>query len=336
MRYIFGKKRKDGQLVKDGDPMTRIMPYIMRSRNESVIYYRNTIKVGPIRDYIKVRRKKSERITVFNVIMTAILNVLVLRPHLNRFVAGRRIYQHNSYDALYMVKLDMSDQAYESVARVSMHKNDQISSIAEKMQEQVNLIRDEEKNKTDDNLISIFTKTPRWLNRTLVQILRWADFHGFLPTYLMKNIPLYSSVFVSHLGSIGGHPPFHHLYEVGTNSIFLTLGKVYDKPFRGKNDEVEWCEVIDLAFTIDERICDGYYLMKSLNIFDRLLENPELLALTPNEIAKYMESEDIVFGNRRLNISDKLKERLNISQENITYESRVIFDDDEIIESDDQ
>ena len=76
--------------------------------------------------------------------------------------------------------------------------------------------------------------------------------------------------------------------------------------------------------------------MKSLNIFDRLLENPELLALTPNEIAKYMESEDIVFGNRRLNISDKLKERLNISQENLTYESRVIFDDDEIIESDDQ
>ena len=34
---LFSKKRSDGELVRDGDPMNRIMPYIMRKRNESAV-----------------------------------------------------------------------------------------------------------------------------------------------------------------------------------------------------------------------------------------------------------------------------------------------------------
>ncbi len=331
MAFIFGKKRKDGQLVQDGDPMNRVMPYIMRTRNESVIYYQNNVEVAPIREFIKEQRKKGKRITVFNVIMTAILQVLVLRPHLNRFIAGRRIYEHNSYEALYVVKLGMTDQAYESVARVSMNKDDQIDSIADKMQEQIDLIRESEKTKTDDKLIYFFTKTPRWFQRLVIQLVRTIDFHGMMPKWLTEAIPLYSSIFISHLGSIGGHAPFHHLYEVGTNSIFLTLGKIYDAPLRGKDDSLVWHEVMDIAFTIDERICDGYYLVKSLNILDRVLENPKLLELTPNEMQAYMDSGDIVFGNKHLKISDTIKERLGMNVKENSSNYRSIIADDELI-----
>lgn len=335
MAFLFGKKRKDGHLVQDGDPMNRIMPYIMRTRNESVIYYRNTIEISAIRDYIKRQRKQGRRITIFNVIMAAVLQILVLRPRLNRFIAGRRIYEHNSYEALYVVKLDMSDQAYESVARITMDQEDQVQSVAKKMQDQVDQIRMEEANKSDDKIISFFTKTPRWFQRLTVQLLRWADFHGFMPRSLTTTIPLYSSVFISHLGSIGGHAPFHHLYEVGTNSIFITLGKISDQPRRAKDNSVEWIEVIDIAFTIDERICDGYYLIKSLNMFDRILENPDLLELSPKETQAYMDSGDIIFGNRHLEISDKLKERLGIKTANDNPQHfRTIFNEDELVGQD--
>ncbi len=328
---FLSKKRHDGKLVKDGDPMNRIFPYIMRTRSESVIYYQNNLEVGPIKEYIKRQRKKGNRITTFNVIMTAILHILVLRPHLNRFVAGRRIYEHNSYEALYVVKLDMSDDAYESIAKVSMDKNDNIHSIAKKMQDQIDLIRDENEEKSDDKLIAFMTKTPRWFQRFLMQVVRWADFHGILPKSLTEMIPLYSSIFISHLGSIGGHAPFHHLYEVGTNSIFLTLGKIFDKPFRAKDDSIDWREVLDMAFTVDERICDGYYLIKSLNMFDQIFENPDLLELTPQEIKEYMDSGDIVFGSRRLEISDNLKEKLNVEKTINTSNYRTIFNDEELI-----
>ena len=38
-------------------------------------------------------------------------------------------------------------------------------------------------------------------------------------------------------------------------------------------------EVIDIGLTIDERIADGYYYAKSVKIFKKVLENPELLEL---------------------------------------------------------
>ena len=166
----LGKKRKDGKLVTDGDPMNHIMPYIMRSRNESVIYYKNAIEVKPIRDYIKKRRKQGDRITMFNILMASILNIFVLRPKLNRFIAGRRIYEHNGYEGLYIVKLDLSDQAYESIAKVTMTEDDNINTVAEKMKAQVELIREAQEQKTDDKLISIFAKTPRWFLRFAWQL----------------------------------------------------------------------------------------------------------------------------------------------------------------------
>lgn len=331
MRFIFSKKRKDGIRVVDGDPMNHIMPYIMRSRNESVIYYQSTIEVKPIRDYLKKRRKNGDRVTMFNVIMASILNIFVLRPNLNRFIAGRRIYEHKNYEGLYVVKLDLSDQAYESIAKVKMTKEDNVDSIAQKMQEQVELIREQEEMKTDDKLISFFSKTPRWFIRLVLASLRWIDFHGWMPKILTDIIPLYSSVFLSHLGSIGGNAPFHHLYEFGTNSLFVTMGKIYDKPFKTKDDGIEWREVMDIVFTVDERICDGYYLIKSLSMLERFFENPVLLEISPDEMFELMESKDIIFGSKRLEISDEVKQRLGISEiETKPYSS--IFEEEDLIE----
>lgn len=64
--------------------------------------------------------------------MASILNIFVLRPKLNRFIAGRRIYEHNGYEGLYIVKLDLSDHAYESIAKVVMTEDDNINTVAEK------------------------------------------------------------------------------------------------------------------------------------------------------------------------------------------------------------
>ncbi len=38
-------------------------------------------------------------------------------------------------------------------------------------------------------------------------------------------------------------------------------------------------ETVDLGFTVDERIADGYYYSKSIRLFKHLLAHPELLEL---------------------------------------------------------
>jgi hypothetical protein len=85
------------------------------------------------------------------------------------------------------------------------------------------------------------------------------------------------------MGSIGGDAMFHHLYEVGTTSAFCAMGKVYLKPYRDiRTEEVVWKKTIDLNITLDERICDGFYFIKSLELFDTFIDNPELLEISPN------------------------------------------------------
>ena len=50
--YMFGK-RPDGRLVKDLDPMQKIMPYIMKTRTDSMNMYEDTFPCGPLDAYIK-------------------------------------------------------------------------------------------------------------------------------------------------------------------------------------------------------------------------------------------------------------------------------------------
>lgn len=277
-------KRGDGTLVRDSkDPIGAIMPYIMRGRNESAVYLKKSYCVENMQQYIREQRKQGKRITVFNIFSATFLHTFMRRPQLNRFVAGRRLYQHNSFDILYVVKTALTDEGLESIAKVNFDGDDTLDDVKQKMDYHIDEIKDSE-GKEDDRFIGLITRLPRSFLRVLLLIGRVLDFHGLMPKVLRDLIPLYSSVFISHLGSIGGDALFHHLYEFGSTSIFCTIGKIYYKPYRDiLTDEVVWKKTIDMNLTIDERICDGYYMIKSLQLFDSYIDNPALLELSPNE-----------------------------------------------------
>ena len=164
--------------------------------------------------------------------------------------------------------------------------------------------------KEDDRFIGMVTRLPRFLKRLIVWVARILDFHGMMPKSLMELIPLYSSIFISHMGSIGGDAMFHHLYEFGTTSVFCAIGRIYLKPYRDiRTEEVVWKKTIDLNITLDERICDGYYFIKSLELFDSLLDNPALLEITPNEA---MEAAEQARQERERQV--KAKQAANIEE----------------------
>ncbi len=273
---LFSKRRSDGELVKDGDPMTRIMPYIMRGRNESAVYYRMNVDVANAQAFIRSYRKEGKRITLLNIIAAAMLQTMFRRPRSNRFVVGRRVYQRHEFEVLFVVKEALTDDAFESVAKVPFDQQDTILDVVDKMQQHILDVR-QGKDKLDDKLVDVFSKAPRLLTRLVLSLLRFLDFHNIMPKALRQALPFYSSLFISHLGSIGADAPFHHLYEFGTTSLFMTIGRTYDKPAKGENGQIQWRRMVDIALTIDERICDGYYLIKTLKTFEHYLQNPWLL-----------------------------------------------------------
>ena len=69
------------------------------------------------------------------------------------------------------------------------------------------------------------------------------------------------------------------LFDVPVPPAAMALGAADDPELT----EMMVGKAIDLNITLDERICDGFYFIKSLELFDSFIDNPAMLELTPNE-----------------------------------------------------
>ena len=94
---------------------------------------------------------------------------------------------------------------------------------------------------------------------------------------MTRNDPLYSSAYVVNLGSVGLEAAYHHLYEYGNIPFFIVLGKVKKAPVVGDDGELSVREVVNIRYTFDERITDGFYTSTALERFREYIENPQLL-----------------------------------------------------------
>ena len=109
-----------------------------------------------------------------------------------------------------------------------------------------------------------------------MKIIKFMDNHDLLPQTLTNNSVYHCSILVSNLGSINCPSIYHHLTNFGTNSVIMTIGKIH-KEVLVIDGKKEIRDVCDFGITIDERIGDGYYFAKAVNLFEYILNNPELL-----------------------------------------------------------
>jgi len=117
--------------------------------------------------------------------------------------------------------------------------------------------------------------------RIVVWMLLWLDKVGLMPKFIEKASPWHCSVFLTNIGSIGVESIYHHLYEFGTCSMFVAMGKKSRRHNLNKHGELVASKTILLKFVLDERICDGFYYASSMRILSKILSNPELLLLPP-------------------------------------------------------
>jgi pyruvate/2-oxoglutarate dehydrogenase complex dihydrolipoamide acyltransferase (E2) component len=72
--------------------------------------------------------------------------------------------------------------------------------------------------------------------------------------------------------------PFHHLYENGSASVFVSIGRVARMPVVDEHGQVVARHCLDLVYTLDERASDGFYFARTVEVFRRLVASPDLLA----------------------------------------------------------
>jgi len=272
--------RKDGYLVKESDPLHAIAPYFLPNRADNEAILSEIVDMTHVIEYIN--RKNADnpefKYTFFHFIVAAIAKTMTLRPHMNRFYAGHRLYDRKELSFSFVVKKQFTDSGDEVLATVKVDRESDVSPLEQvynKVKKIVFSVRKTDKTDSTTDKMNFLLKMPRPVLRFAMRILRWLEYHGHYPDALMCDDPYYSSVFLSNLGSIKMSADYHHLANWGTNSIFVIVGEKKPMPFYQEDGSVMVRDALQLGITIDERIADGFYFAKSIKILRRLFENPE-------------------------------------------------------------
>lgn len=269
---IFAR-RPDGVPVKV--PYTRrIMPFLLRGRNESVVYFEQRIDVTETLEFLRrFREETGLRATLTHLLIWAVGQVLKARPRLNRFVAGGRLYQRKGIFVSFSAKKAKTDRDPIIVVKQRIDPSWSFQEVVERVE--ANLTQSRRQNRRIDRELKALLRLPLPLLSLLVCFVRWLDQINLLPAFFYRDDPLYASVFIANLGSINMDAGFHHLYEYGNIPVFITMGRVKKEVVADEHDQPVIKPMLKLCYSFDERIEDGLYCLKGLEILKKILEEPE-------------------------------------------------------------
>ena len=286
MKSIYD--RRDGKLLKEIDSMHFIMPlmYPNRCDNEAFMYER--FDLTKTNEYLEKKQAEDPnyKYNLFQIIVTALLKTLTLRPELNRFITNYHLYQRNEISAAFTIKKVFSETGGEALAFIHAKPTDNIDSIHKEIFRQVSYCRSDKKDASTESM-DVLQKIPLCLKKALGSGARFLDRHGWMPESVVATDPYRASVVVANLGSIKLHAGYHHLTNWGTTSVFCLIGQIKKRPFYDDEGHVEMKMSVDVGLTVDERISDGYYCSRSIALLKKLIENPELLEADLSEEVDY-------------------------------------------------
>lgn len=283
----FGDRR-DGTLLRQIDSMHLFMPLMYPNRCDNEAFIAERIDLTNIDRYLEQKNAENPeyKYNLFQIMVTALLKIITLRPKMNYFIANKNMYQRNEVSAAFTIKKVFSDNGGEALAFIHAKPDDNIDTIHNEIYRQVSYCRSDQKDASTASM-DLIQKLPRFLMKPIGCGARFLDRHGWMPKQIIATDPYYSSVVLTNLGSIKLHAGYHHLTNWGTNSVFCAIGERKKRPFHDENGNVEMRDSVDLGLTIDERIADGYYYSKTIRLLRKLLENPELLEKPLSEKVEY-------------------------------------------------
>jgi len=274
------KRRSDATYVSGLLPYKRIFPFIMPRRVDSLVYHQFSLDMTHAVDFVKTMNREQpgdHKYRVFEVFLAALLRTITLRPALNRFIMNYDCWQRNELSVNFVVKEDYTDEAPEHSSVLYFNPEMTFPEIAHLINQRIVTTRNGDLDDSDA-AISFFLKFPKLLLRFIIWIIRSLDVHGLAPKALRDADGLHVSAFVANLGSINLlGSPHHHLYEWGTTSLFLTIGALRRKRIYGEDETVSYIDSMEVGVTVDERIADGFYFIKSMQTLQDLLNNPQQL-----------------------------------------------------------
>ena len=283
MKRRFGD-RKDGYKLRKADPFFRIIPYLMKTRTGAQVFFKDTIYLEETDKLIRQLRNEGHKVGFLHIVIASLVRTMSQRPKINRFVAGRKIYARKEISFSITIKQDMQDDTEETTIKIIFEPTDTIYDVIDKINLQINSNKGTSPENNTDKAAKMFTILPGFLLNWTLNLVRFLDNHGKLPKFLSDLSPFHSSIYLTDLGSLGIKGAYHHLYDLGTNTIFVAFGTKTKEQVIDKDNKVSIRKSMDLKVVVDERVVDGFYFAKSIKLAKRIMANPKQLLLPPKEV----------------------------------------------------
>ena len=277
--------RKEGRRVRTLPAMSYVSPFIMKERNDAQNQFEDVVDITNIERYLDEKHREGYTdLALLHVLLAAYARVVSERPGINRFLAGQRIYARNDVECVMTIKKELSLESPDTCIKVKIDPRDNVYNVYKKFQKTAKAAIEEDSD--FDNVAGVLTKLPRPILRGVVSLLKWLDYHGWLPKALMNVSPFHGSVIITSMGSLGIPAIYHHLYDFGHLPIFVSYGKMFTKEVTTIEGEKENHHFVTFKVVTDERICDGFYYASAFKQLMRYLNHPEVLDLIPETVVE--------------------------------------------------
>lgn len=269
-------RRPDGDLVTNETPVRSIMPYLMLGRNESIIFHDALYDISKTRAFLRAfnhQHDNEQPATLFHLFLWACGQTINERLGLNRFIMGKRLYQRKGVYLSFAAKKELADDAPLVTVKLDFPKDESFADCCKRIVSSIKDGRTGPRRSVDKEL-ALAMMLPGPLLSFVMGFLRWLDRVNLMPGFMIESDPLYTSIFLGNLGSVGLDRTYHHLYEHGTAAMFGCLGmpKKQLVPDRAGNPVVK--DVLEVRWSLDERVNDGLYCSRTLAMLRRIFEDP--------------------------------------------------------------
>ena len=284
---MFGR-RKDGRVLKEIDPIIALTPYLMPMRCDSQVFLNYRLDYEKMARYIVAQGAQGHRITFLELIIAAFVRVVSEIPEVNRFVSNKRLYARTQLTVSFVALKDTvkEDDIEENTVKCHFDPRDTIYDVAERVRVAIEEARKEEADNSTMKVAKLLLNPI--LANIVVHTARFLDRYGIMPQYILNASPFHTSLFLTHMGSIGMPAVNHHIYNFGTTSLFFSMGSIQRVPEAGPDGTLVRKRYMPIGITADERICAGAVYAKMVARMIDLINHPEQLE-TPPETVKFEE-----------------------------------------------
>ena len=263
---MFGH-RPEGRRVRDVDPIVQMTPYLMPMRCDAQVFLDYDVEYEPLMRYIAKKSREGVKITFMEILIASFVRGVSQVPEVNRFIMNKQFYNRKELTASFTLLMDTDDGSIEeNTVKVFFDPTDTIYDVSARVKDMVQKNRKAETSGFAVKLASAVLKIP------------------LLPKAFLDGLPFHTSMFITNNASIGLMRVYHHIYNFGDTSMFISMGT----PQRGYTVDaggnvVRKC-TLPIGVTVDERVCGGAVYAKLFAVMKNCLRHPEQLETPPEKV----------------------------------------------------